>query len=281
MNITIICQELSIRSEIDLDNIEREEPTFKDLLFDLGRRYNNFQNFILSNQIEIYYISSNSQRISINQDSAISNFTREDNFVFYIKKRNENVVSQPQNRPQPNLQQSTNQSRNNNTATKVILSIIVIIIIIIAIASYVSNRSSNYSDKTFNNNEYYEDNTENNNEEENITRENFDTFYDKFCDDPSFQLTRIKFPLKGNSLSYGSYPDDSDPTPREWTRSDWGRKLPKYTETDYEQAGSIFEIEKKERKVRMKEYFPSSEGAFTVEFSLISGEWFLTYAKSE
>ncbi len=163
MNITIICKELSIRSNIDLDNFEKENLTFKDLEFHLGSKYENLQDLILSNQTDTYYISSNNQKTSINKNDKIADFTEKDIFVFYIETRNNKKHSQS-NEKEHNNYQRTNRQKNKIPAKFIILAII-LTVVIIAIISYFSNNNDNYSDEPINN-EYYENEVDNNNDEQ-------------------------------------------------------------------------------------------------------------------
>lgn len=173
------------------------------------------------------------------------------------------------------------QNFNDDNSSKTIFIrkgfwiLLFLLAIIVTIIFYYRNNSIKDTDDTIN-----ELSNEQNIEIiDNVKVEDFDTFYEKFCRNTTFQLERIKFPLDGFTMSDIDTDEDGFYDERKWEKSDWGRVLPYYKETDYTQSGSIFEIDKDVDKVVTKEYFPSSDGGFIMEFTKLSGKWYLTMAK--
>ena len=101
--------------------------------------------------------------------------------------------------------------------------------------------------------------------------EDFDKFYDKFHADSTFQMSRIKFPLKGASTNL----DTSTP----WTPQNWQMLRTR-----------IYDVDKSQYKVK----YSKTETSFTQKvwvegagfcnecrFELVDGKWFLVYMSDE
>jgi hypothetical protein len=101
-----------------------------------------------------------------------------------------------------------------------------------------------------------------------ITIENFDDFYSKFHSDSIFQMSRIKFPLKGKQI-------DGDGE-RGWSKEKWVLfKTPIYKVDTLK-----FRTEYKKTKTMFKEkvWIESSGFSFECRFELIDSKWYLVYA---
>ena len=101
--------------------------------------------------------------------------------------------------------------------------------------------------------------------------EDFDKFYDRFHADSAFQMSRIKFPLKGASTNI----DKSTP----WTPQNWQMLRTR-----------IYDVDKNQYKVKYTKTETSftqkvwvDGGGFSNEccFELIGGKWFLVYMNDE
>lgn len=101
--------------------------------------------------------------------------------------------------------------------------------------------------------------------------EDFDKFYDRFHADSAFQMSRIKFPLKGASTNI----DKSTP----WTPQNWQMLRTR-----------IYDVDKNQYKVKYSKTETSftqkvwiDGGGFSNEcrFELIGGKWFLVYMNDE
>lgn len=101
--------------------------------------------------------------------------------------------------------------------------------------------------------------------------EDFDKFYNRFHADSAFQMSRIKFPLKGASTNL----DKSTP----WTPQNWQMLRTR-----------IYDVDKNQYKVKYSKTETSftqkvwvDGGGFSNEcrFELIDGKWFLVYMNDE
>ncbi|MBR2770820.1 MAG: DUF4348 domain-containing protein [Salinivirgaceae bacterium] len=101
--------------------------------------------------------------------------------------------------------------------------------------------------------------------------EDFDKFYNRFHADSAFQMSRIKFPLKGASTNL----DKSTP----WTPQNWQMLRTR-----------IYDVDKNQYKVKYSKTETSftqkvwvDGGGFSNEcrFELIGGKWFLVYMNDE
>lgn len=99
--------------------------------------------------------------------------------------------------------------------------------------------------------------------------ENFDEFYKKFHQNVNFQVSRIKFPLKGGML-------DSF-TSTKWTKSNWiPMKVPVY-EIDKNQYNVL--IDKTDTTFSQKVWVPDSGFSSEHKFELLKGKWYLVFAR--
>jgi hypothetical protein len=98
--------------------------------------------------------------------------------------------------------------------------------------------------------------------------EDFDIFYEKFHNDSLFQMSRIKFPLKGVKV-------DSDGK-LEWSKSNWATLKTKIFDIDTTQ----YKIEYKKTKHSFYQKFWIENSGFWSEykFDVIDKKWFLVYA---
>lgn len=102
-------------------------------------------------------------------------------------------------------------------------------------------------------------------EENEVTTEDFETFYEKFVSDNNFQIERVKFPVKGeNIIGY----DESE----QWTIDNW-----QYL-NHIDKAAKRLKVEtnKTESRVDYKVYLPGTGFSVSYSFELIDGKWYLT-----
>lgn len=97
--------------------------------------------------------------------------------------------------------------------------------------------------------------------------EDFDTFYDRFHEDESFQRSRVKFPLGGMSI------EDGDEIP--WTRDNF--PLMKVRIYDVDTREYKVSYEKKPTRFTQRVWLEASEFSSEYRFELIDGKWFLVY----
>jgi hypothetical protein len=102
----------------------------------------------------------------------------------------------------------------------------------------------------------------------NSSIENFNSFYDKFHKDSLFQLSRIKFPLKGG-------PDRGDIN-EEWTKENWHILKTKIYDVDTTQYKVSYK--KLEKSFIEKVWLEDSGFSFEYKFELIDNKWFLVSA---
>jgi hypothetical protein len=102
-------------------------------------------------------------------------------------------------------------------------------------------------------------------EENKTSTESFETFYEKFVSDDSFQLERVKFPVKGENIT--DY-DESE----QWTADNW-IYLDHIDDSDKELT---VETDETESRVDHKIYLPNSGFSVSYSFELIDGKWYLT-----
>jgi hypothetical protein len=115
--------------------------------------------------------------------------------------------------------------------------------------------------------------------------ENFDDFYKKFYSDSLFQISRVKFPLKGNDSMYEN-PEDGKMKDYEndtiliknnkffWKKKGWTflKTLKKQGDFGYKKR-----IEKKVDIIREDIYSDNSEDRIIRDFKQIEGKWMLVY----
>lgn len=108
-------------------------------------------------------------------------------------------------------------------------------------------------------------------EKKNISKssiENFDSFYDKFHKDSLFQMSRLKFPLKGG-------PDRGDIN-EEWTKENWYILKTKIYDVDTTEYKVFYK--KRERSFTEKVWIEDSGFSSEYNFELIDNKWFLVSA---
>ena len=95
--------------------------------------------------------------------------------------------------------------------------------------------------------------------------EDFDKFYDKFHKDSKFQMSRLRFPLKGHNEAG-----------KEWTPANW-----------HVMKGRIYDVDRTKYKVDYKKtdtefyqkvWLDGSEFNSECRFQLIGGKWYLVYS---
>jgi len=96
--------------------------------------------------------------------------------------------------------------------------------------------------------------------------EDFQTFYQQFISDISFQMERIHFPVDGKY-----YSEDETYT---WSKNNW---LPIIKDVKNIDTNELkVEITKTDEKVTHFVYIPNSGFSVKYSFELIDGKWFLT-----
>jgi hypothetical protein len=105
-------------------------------------------------------------------------------------------------------------------------------------------------------------------EEEKIVSENFEEFNNKFHSDSDFQLSRIKFPLKGKLTTSDGISD--------WTKKNWSFITVKVSE---KQKDKEFKYSLKKSDSLVIEKYWMEDTGFSIErkFELIDNNWFLVY----
>ncbi len=96
--------------------------------------------------------------------------------------------------------------------------------------------------------------------------ENFNTFYNHFHNDSVFQVSRVKFPLKGYAI-------DTSEIPVNWKKDNW--IMHKYNINDIDTA--LFKVETAHDKNSYTEKIYIEGGGFKNErkFKRINGKWYL------
>lgn len=103
--------------------------------------------------------------------------------------------------------------------------------------------------------------------------ERFEEFYEKFHSDSSFQMSRIKFPLKGYNYDETYSPiSEIDFSNYEWQRDEWDIHS-KPIESDSLKVEFIVEKGKVEEVITI----PNSGTEIVRRFSLMNGKWFLVF----
>lgn len=101
--------------------------------------------------------------------------------------------------------------------------------------------------------------------------EDFDKFYDRFHADSAFQMSRIKFPLKGGYHTL----DNST----KWTAQNWSLMTTRIYDVDKEKCRTTYS--KTENSFTQKVWIDSA-GLYTeCRFELVDGKWFLVYMNDE
>jgi hypothetical protein len=100
------------------------------------------------------------------------------------------------------------------------------------------------------------------------TIENFDLFYERFHKDSLFQISRLKFPLKGG-------PDRGDGQ-EEWTKENWDMLKIKIYDVDTSQYKVFYE--KLQKSFTEKVWIEDSGFSIENRYELINNKWFLVSA---
>ncbi|WP_028982235.1 DUF4348 domain-containing protein [Sporocytophaga myxococcoides] len=95
----------------------------------------------------------------------------------------------------------------------------------------------------------------------------FESFYEKFQSDSVFQISRVKFPIKGQ---YQDYDDQHNWTKKEWPLMKWDFRK------SVESSDSI-SIQQDSVKFFYGAYCRGCGFFFEMQFDKIKGEWSLTY----
>ena len=101
--------------------------------------------------------------------------------------------------------------------------------------------------------------------------EDFDKFYDRFHADSAFQMSRIKFPLKGASTNL----DKSTP----WTPQNWQMLRTRIYDVDKNQYKVKYS--KTETSFTQKVWVDGAGFSNECRFELVNGKWFLVYMSDE
>lgn len=99
--------------------------------------------------------------------------------------------------------------------------------------------------------------------------ENFDRFYNRFHEDPDFQLARIDFPIEGQMIDgSGEY---------EWTEDNWPIMKVRIQDIDED----LYKTEVRRQATSFYQKFWAEDSGFFAEyrFELKNGKWYLVYAK--
>ena len=100
-----------------------------------------------------------------------------------------------------------------------------------------------------------------------VVNEDFDMFYQRFHDDTSFQLKRIKFPVNGGYTDFD--------TTINWTSINW--EYLKFTSEHIDT--SIYNIKFERKRTKVIEQVNCKDCGFSFEmiFNLIGTKWYLTH----
>ena len=101
--------------------------------------------------------------------------------------------------------------------------------------------------------------------------ENFDEFYNRFHTDSLFQMSRIKFPLKGVKVDWEGE--------KKWSEENWITMKTKIYDVDTSQ----FKTEYKKTDESFTEKFGIEDSGYFSEyrFNLIHKKWYLVYANEQ
>jgi len=101
--------------------------------------------------------------------------------------------------------------------------------------------------------------------------ENFDNFYQRFHKDSLFQISRVKFPLKGQQVRMTGASN--------WKKENWLMIKAKAGEIDR----TLYNVKtlKKDDSYFEGIYCKNCVFTFEMEYKLINGKWFLVYLKEK
>jgi hypothetical protein len=104
--------------------------------------------------------------------------------------------------------------------------------------------------------------------DKNASVENFDDFYNRFHSDSLFQMSRVKFPLKGTKVDYEGE--------KKWSGKNWITMKTKIQDVDT----TVFKTEYKKTDNSFSEKFWIEDTGYYSEykFKLIDKKWYLVYA---
>lgn len=98
--------------------------------------------------------------------------------------------------------------------------------------------------------------------------ESFDSFYDKFHKDDSFQLSRLKFPMEGMIIDGNKK--------SKWTSKNWSPLKVRIYDVDKKQFKTSFK--KSPTTFEQKIWIEDSGFMSEYKFKLIDKKWYLIYA---
>ncbi|NQU31869.1 MAG: hypothetical protein HQ521_01430 [Bacteroidetes bacterium] len=101
--------------------------------------------------------------------------------------------------------------------------------------------------------------------------ENFDEFYNRFHADSLFQMSRIKFPLKGNKVDFEGE--------KKWSGKNWITMKTRIYDVDT----SEFQTDYKKTDISFIQKFWIEDSGYFSEyrFNLIHKKWYLIYANEQ
>lgn len=103
------------------------------------------------------------------------------------------------------------------------------------------------------------------------TMEDFETFYDRFHTDESFQRSRVQWPLQGMTL------EDGDEIP--WTRDNF--PIMKVRIYDIDTSEYKTEYKKESTRFTQRVWLEDSDFSSEFRFECIEGKWYLVYVLDE
>ena len=86
-DITIICQENGFRKNVNLQTLNRTNPTFEDLEFYLAGKFNAMRSLVKAG-VKFAYINQNSEMLNVNTSEPINNFSAKAGYTFYLQSGN-------------------------------------------------------------------------------------------------------------------------------------------------------------------------------------------------
>lgn len=96
----------------------------------------------------------------------------------------------------------------------------------------------------------------------------FVAFYNKFISDSIFQISRVKFPIKGHYADFGGE--------QNWNKENWPMMKWDLREEIKETEDSV-SIEQSDNRLFFGSYGRDCGFSFEMTFEKIKGEWYLTY----
>jgi hypothetical protein len=101
--------------------------------------------------------------------------------------------------------------------------------------------------------------------------ENFDDFYNRFHTDSLFQMSRIKFPLKGIKVDYEGE--------KKWSGKNWITMKTKIQDVDTSEFST--EYQKTDKSFMEKFWIEDTGYSSEYRFKLIRKKWYLVYANEQ